>query len=271
MAGAQRFDLRKVGQPRQELCCSAAVQQWIGFASQTGRGGVEVRGLETGVHCLDEPHAAEQKARSHQQRKTDPDLRHHQGVPEARSHVRHSGPCRVECRCEPEQNRGGDGNREHKGKDAPIRIQVDRERILVARRQRDSRENGGIAQPNRHVRRGQPRNPAQHAENRAFGDQLPDQAAIRRSDGQTDLDLPPSSHRAREKKVRDVRTGDHQHQANREAHRHDERHELLQIDERRRVGDADSRGPCLSFADARAGRLIAAAACAGNTWGFRRP
>ena len=128
---------------------------------------------------------------------------------------------------------------------------MDRERIPVARRQRDSRENGGIAQPNRHVRRGQPRDSAQHAENRAFGDQLPEQAAIRRSDRQSDLDLAPSPHRAREQEIRDVRTGDHQHQANRETHRHDERHELLQADERRRVGEADSRGPRLSFGDAR--------------------
>ena len=101
------------------------------------------------------------------------------------------------------------------------------------------------------MRRGQPRNSAQHAQNRAFGEQLPNQAAMRRTDGQTDLDLPLSSHRAREKEIRDVRTRDHQHQANREAHRHDERHELLQIDERRCVGDVDSRGPSVSFADAR--------------------
>ena len=42
-----------------------------------------------------------------------------------------------------------------------------------------------------------------------------------------------------------------EHQPNSQAHGHDERHELLQADECRRVGDADSRCRIFSFGDAR--------------------
>ena len=85
VAGAHRLYARKLGQPRSELLSDAPFQGRVRFTSQARRRSVEMRGLEARVHCLDEPQAAEQKARRNQQHETDRDLRHDQGIPEPRA------------------------------------------------------------------------------------------------------------------------------------------------------------------------------------------
>ena len=177
--------------------------------------------METGVHGEQIPQAAGKQERSDQENERERDLGYDQRLPQAKKFaapgkaaaarlhgVSRGNASRPQRRHQAEQKTSQTRQTRGKGEHARIRVQIQEQRVPFCAEHRHQEPAQRAGQEQSQCRAG-------CRKQEAFGHQLPDEAATRRSDGQPYRDFVTADGGARQQQVGEVGTSDQENQPRR--------------------------------------------------------
>ena len=193
-------------------------------AGDTEPHGNHAIGREPWPHAVQAHEAADEEARGNQEHHGKRDFRRHEQAAGAEARQAETAVSLNAAAAGFERVvhvAAGRSERGRQAKQQPGQQREDERKHEDAAVQANGFEPGDVARIDRardleaHLGDGQPEGPADERDRRAFEEQLPDDAGAIGAERRPDRDFPPAARGARQQQIRDIRTGDEKHQADR--------------------------------------------------------